>query len=393
MKRTKASVTPLRDPTRARLLLPMLGALLGVLGCAGHKGAGGEPATPTWDGGGQAKCKVSTSKAEPLVVEWPSADRAKLEALTRRGIVPVKYNGCEMQVMGACAAKGEYRYVGTTLKRDAVRIRDADELYAKLPFGAAGLESTLQQSGQLDVTMSLVGRYAADQPVIHESELTGACSGATHVISALIVGAFEFSSKGTRSTKDRASVFDAASGSSAEAEKQIITRDGDEASCAKADAGDAAPPAGCRALIRVEVLSLPEAEARARDSAVRAQREYDEKKAAAANRRTLAYAIGGAGIASGLLGGFLALQSNGQVSDIERGGLARSQDIEDAEASARSLIIGAWIAGGVAVGALGAGALLLFTTTEPKEAGLTVHGSRAPGPRVVANGTGVGVRW
>jgi hypothetical protein len=391
MSPTSTKTSPVRHLTMITALVVAMPALGG---CAGHKGASAEPATPTWDAGGQAKCKVATSKAEPLVVEWPSADRAKLEALTRRGIVPVKYNGCEMQVMGACAAKGEYRYVGTTLKRDSVRIKDADELYAKLPFGAAGLESTLQQSGQLDVTMSLVGRYAADQPVIHEQELTGACAGATHVISALIVGAFEFSAKGTRSTKDRTSVFDAAAGSNAEAEKQVITRDGDEASCAKAESSDAVPPPGCRALIRVEVLSLPEAEARAKENALRAQREYDSKKAAAANRRTLAYAIGGAGVASGLLGGFLALQSNGQISEIEEGGLARSADIEDAEGSARTLMTGAWIAGGVAIGAIGAGAALLFTTTEPKDTGLTVHSARpAVSPRFVANSSGAGVRW
>lgn len=365
-----------------------------TIGCAGHNGALAGPSTPTWDGGGQAKCRVATSRAEPLVVEWPSADRAKLEALTRRGIVPVKYNGCEMQVMGACTAKGEYRYVGTTLKRDAVRIKNADELYAKLPFGAAGLESTLEQSGQLDVTMSLVGRFAADRPVIRETELIGACAGATHVISALIVGAFEFSAQGTRTTKDRTSVFDATAGSAAQAEKQVITRDGDEASCAKADSSDPAPPASCRALIRVEVLSLPEAEAREKESRLEAQREYDAKKGAAAQRRTLGYAIGGAGVASGLLGGFLALQSNGAVSDIEQGGLARSADIEDAEGRGRTLMTGAWIAGGVAIGAIGVGAALLFTTTEPKDTGFTARATSEPrGPRMVGSGNGIGVRW
>jgi hypothetical protein len=337
-------------------------------------------ATPEWSADGQAKCKVRASKAEPLVVEWPSADRAKLEALTKRGVVAVKYNGCEMQVMGACSAKGEYRYVGTTLKRDVVRIKDADELYAKLPFGAAGLEETLRQSGQLDVTMSLVGRYAADRPVIHEADLGGSCAGATHVISALIVGAFEFSARATRTGKERASVFEGAAGASTELDKQVLTKDGEEATCRAAADNDPAPPAGCRALIRVEVLPLPEAESRAAAEEAARKRELEDRRSAASTRRTIGWSVGGAGVGAGLLAGVLAVQSRQRMNEIEDGGLASSAAIEETESGARGLATGAWIAGGVGLAAAGVGAFLVLTGKEPAESSLHAD---AKGLRVV----------
>jgi len=356
------------------VLLPVLA----LAGCGAGSSASRPVATPEWQAEGQAKCKVRASRAEPLVVEWPSADRAKLEALTHQGLVAVKYNGCEMQVMGACSAKGTYRYVGTTLKHDAVKIKDADELYAKLPFGAAGLESTLQRSGELDVSMTFAGRYAAAQPVIHESELTGSCAGATHVISALIVGAFEFSAKGARSEKERGSVFAGEAGSSGQAEKQVLTKDGDEASCAAAKDGDANPPPGCRALIRVEVLSLPEADRRAADAAEAVKLEAEARRASSSTRRTAGWALAGAGVGAAALAGFFAIRSNGKVSDIQNGGLATSRDIEDASSSSSSLATSAWIAGGIGAGLLAAGAVLVLTGRDATESGVqaTTQGLR-----------------
>jgi hypothetical protein len=40
--------------------------------------------------------------ARPLIVEWPSADRAALEAQASHGLVVVRYEGCEMEVLRQC---------------------------------------------------------------------------------------------------------------------------------------------------------------------------------------------------------------------------------------------------------------------------------------------------
>src|SRR5690606_9197517 len=59
---------------------------------------------------GQAKCGVRASAAKPLVVEWPAADRAALEARANRSLVAVRYQGCEMEVLSNCTVDGVYSY-------------------------------------------------------------------------------------------------------------------------------------------------------------------------------------------------------------------------------------------------------------------------------------------
>ena len=68
-----------------------------------------------------------------------------------------------MEVLASCNAPGKYVYTAITPKRDHVAIRNEDDLYANIPLGAAKLEGKLAHSGELDVDMSIVGRYASDR--------------------------------------------------------------------------------------------------------------------------------------------------------------------------------------------------------------------------------------
>ncbi len=353
--------------------------MLGLAATAGCTPSlqGVRASTPEWDAGGQHKCSVATTKAEPLVVEWPSADRAKLEALTKEGLVAVKYSGCEMAVLGACKAKGAYRYVGTTLKKDVVHIEDADELYAKLPFGAARLEATLKQSGSLDVSMSIVGRFASSELVVHEAELEGTCAGATHVISALTVGAFEFSSRGGQTVGGRVTVFDVGGGASTDSSKQVITKDGDEERCTQARDSDQAPPESCRALLRVEVTPIPEVDERTLQARLALAHEFDDRRAAAKTRRTLGWVTAGVGGAVGITGGVLGWLASSKVSDIRSGGLATSGDIESTRSTANGLATAAWVTGSVGLATLAGGFGLVLLSNDPEEP--TLSASVTPG--------------
>src|SRR6266496_2865706 len=87
----------------------------------------------------QARCRVAASRENPLVTEWPASEKANLEALMRQGSVVVAYSGCNLRVLPQCRVRGAYRWRRTTTATDMVEIRDADELYAKLPIGAASL--------------------------------------------------------------------------------------------------------------------------------------------------------------------------------------------------------------------------------------------------------------
>ena len=97
-----------------------------------------------------------------------------------------------MQVLDGCTAPVKYGYAPITRKKDRVTMRDADDLYANMPIGAARLEAKLEKSGQLDVDMTMVGRWEAERRAVRADELQGSCDGATHVVSALTVGAFTF---------------------------------------------------------------------------------------------------------------------------------------------------------------------------------------------------------
>jgi len=108
--------------------------------------------------------------------------------------VVVKYADCQMEVLKRCTVKGApaYDYIGLTPKHDTVTMRDASEVYANIPVYAAKFEGKLQQSGALEVAMTVVGQFDTARPVARQDELEGDCSGATHVVTALTVGSFQF---------------------------------------------------------------------------------------------------------------------------------------------------------------------------------------------------------
>jgi hypothetical protein len=215
---------------------------------------------PAFDRPGEAKCGVAKSQSEPLIVEWPSAARAKLEALSRTGVVAVRYSGCEMEVLASCNAPGKYAYTAITPKHDHVAIRNEDDLYANIPLGAAKLEGKLETSGELDVDMSMVGRYASDQVVVRADQLQGPdCDKATHVVSALTVGAFDFFAGSGATVGAGATVGNAGGGATQQSAKELLNSDGRMKSCDGATTSDKTPPEGCGAILRLEVVPLGQA--------------------------------------------------------------------------------------------------------------------------------------
>lgn len=234
-------------------------ALFGVAAC----GTGGNASSrlakePTY--AREAKCAITKSQAEPLIVEWPSSSRAKIEALAKTGVVAVRYNGCEMEVLASCNAPGKYGYTAITAKRDRVVIKSADDLYANIPLGAAALEGKLETSGELDVAMAIVGRYATDKRVIRADELEGGdCAKATHFVSALTVGAFEFFAGADASIAASAGAGGLGAGAKSTTKRELLNSDGKMTSCDAATTADTRPPEGCGAVVRLEVVPLGQA--------------------------------------------------------------------------------------------------------------------------------------
>lgn len=203
-------------------------------------------------------CQDAGGQSRPLIVDWDSTDRAELEARASRGLVVVKYADCRMEVLKRCAVKGTpaYDYVGLTPKRDVVTMRDATEVHANIPVYAAKFEAKLQQSGSLQVAMTVVGQFDTARPVARLDELEGECDGATHAVTALTVGAFEFFATNATEQSAGVEVMGAGAGGKQASAKEVLNRDGDDGACGKATGEDGKPPFGCGALLRVEVVPL-----------------------------------------------------------------------------------------------------------------------------------------
>jgi formylglycine-generating enzyme required for sulfatase activity len=237
------------------LALPMAAA------CSGGNAASQLAKPPVFEPPGTTKCGVVKSQAEPLIVEWPDAERGRLESLIRRQVVAVKYIGCDMQVLAECKLPGggAYGYAAITRKKSHVRMANADELYANIPVHAAQFEGRLASSGELNVDMTIVGRYETDKPNLAGRELPAECAGATHVVTALSVGAFEFFAGADATVGGGAAVGPAKAGGSSSARRETLNEDGVKADCEKATVKDKEPPGACGALLRVEVVPLGEA--------------------------------------------------------------------------------------------------------------------------------------
>lgn len=238
--------------------------VLGMAGCGGRTAASAIARPPEFNPEGETKCGVVKSRAKPLIVEWPSADRAELEALLKARVVVVDYRGCKMRILSRCSGPGAYSYTPVTPKTDTVWIRNEDELWAAFLGGAVGLEAELKRAGQLDVQTTMVGRYAIASDAIDFTDLEGECGGATHVITGITVGAFEFSAGAAAEVGGSAMAMGTGAGARSSARRKTITKDGDIRACD--NLSPSGPPERCGGLIRVEVLPLAGSERATRNA-------------------------------------------------------------------------------------------------------------------------------
>ncbi len=228
-------------------------ALLAI-GCGASSSKPAQP--PEYAPKGETKCSVMKSQSAPLIVEWPSTERARLESLAKTSLVAVHYTGCEMQTLPNCRIDAKYSYTALTPKRDQMRIKNQDELYASMPIHAVSFEGKLEQAGELNVSMTIVGRFEADPASLDAGGLSGDCSEATHVISAITAGAFRFFAGAGSATEGGVSVLGAGAGTKQSQSQETLAQDGDEKSCNDSGAGDTAPPFACGAFIRLEVTPI-----------------------------------------------------------------------------------------------------------------------------------------
>lgn len=205
--------------------------------------------------GDQPRCKLAANQENPLVTEWPASEKANLEARLGAGALVVSYSGCTLKMLPRCQAKGHYKFRRTTTSTDVIEIRNADELFAKLPLGAVSLEGELQRSGRLAVQTTVSGQFQVDGLDVNLPR-DGECQGATHVLSALSVGAFKLRSGGTARVAGKASVESVGSGGgSSSSEESLVREAGNAAQCETGSEGQ--PHPACASPIQMFLQALP----------------------------------------------------------------------------------------------------------------------------------------
>jgi hypothetical protein len=233
--------------------------VLSSLGCS--------PLTPTSSGAssaasvpeyqtGQAKCRIAASHESPLVTEWPASEKANLEARLREGTVVVSYSGCDLRLLSQCRMPGTYGWRRTTTSTDVVEIRNADDLYAKLPLGAVSLEGELERAGRLAVQTTVAGQLQLTSFDTGNTKHDPACAGATHVVGALSIGAFKLHSGGSVKAHAGAEVRAIGTfGGSSEGEESLVRQAGVPARCE--ESSETAPHYECSSPIQVFLRALP----------------------------------------------------------------------------------------------------------------------------------------
>jgi hypothetical protein len=196
-----------------------------------------------------AKCSVAASHEQPLVTEWPASYKARLEALLHEGVVAVEYSGCDLRIVDTCKVAGTYAWKRTTLSTDTTDISDEDDLYAKLPLGAAALSGQLKTSGSLHVQTTVAGQMQLVGTAATDATTGAECSRATHLVTALSVGAFKLVAGGEASAGAGAEMGNVGVHASGKETKAILRAAGDPASCQHSTKDE--PNADCRSPIQI----------------------------------------------------------------------------------------------------------------------------------------------
>jgi outer membrane protein OmpA-like peptidoglycan-associated protein len=171
---------------------------------------------------------------------WDPGSRANLNRLRGAGVVAVRYEavGCNvtLELLSHCiGTTGKYQFSPYSANQRKVA-HNAGELFAQLPVGAASLGAGMKGGRALRTDYILAGQYALPPDAIfRKSDLKGAdCPRATHVVSAIYVGAFILGAGESRQMDAKSTLFGVGAGVSSSADVDVLSTEGDAESCAVA---------------------------------------------------------------------------------------------------------------------------------------------------------------
>ena len=223
-------------------------------------------------------CSAVRPSTKPDLMAWDSGSRAELDRLRREGVVAVRYspNGCDVQLelLPSCIGKSSKYQFNTANANEHKVLHNASELFAQLPLGAGAVSGKLKGGRALRTDYMLAGQYSLPPDAsFRAADLKGPdCARATHVISAIYVGAFAMGAGESRAMDTSASLFGAHSGLQSRTDVDVFHSEGDAESCAAAQKNRQESD-GCAVPLRIGLLKLDAPAATAASSAPPSVRE------------------------------------------------------------------------------------------------------------------------
>lgn len=197
----------------------------------------------------------------PLTVDWPEDARAALEAWTNDSILFVEFDGNKIVPVYDCEAAEGYKYQATSVDERVVRFEDREDLRVHLPLSKWGhgieLGAELGAGTGIEVALVTVGLLLADSENIDQIERLGpGCERATHAVRALTIGAFAMGRNMSSRISTVTDLFGIGQGSSGNRSIFEFAFSGDRESCWNPKRSPDAPPARCRAPLRLVLEPL-----------------------------------------------------------------------------------------------------------------------------------------
>ena len=127
---------------------------------------------------GQARCPDEDGDARPFVVEWDATDLATFEAKAGRDLVFVSYEGCEIELLYGCSdngVPGRYgaydtpRFTSGTV--ESFEMHNQEELWAKLPLGAASVGAELSAAESLELQYFVSGTVMSTRNYVERATI------------------------------------------------------------------------------------------------------------------------------------------------------------------------------------------------------------------------------
>jgi hypothetical protein len=189
-------------------LYPVLMAVLatgcggGAIPAADPSRASGQSALMGGTFAGKNACNAQTHD-KPFIIEWDATDMASFEGRAANDVVFVRYEGCDLQVLDACAndsihgALGDYRPAEwTSGSIEKVDIANEGELYAKLPLSVVTLGGRVKAGETFQMQYFVSGVRTATRSAVYRGDLDAipGCKGATHFVYGYALGAFALAS-------------------------------------------------------------------------------------------------------------------------------------------------------------------------------------------------------